>query len=90
MKKILFAVGGVLFAMSANAACDTLFTTYSCEAGYYLEGTECKRCPSSGGVYGTTLDKNMGGITSCRIPADTSFSDDAGSGVYSEACFYTN
>ena len=57
--------------------------------GVLLSGTSCVRCPSSGGVYGTTVDQNTDGITSCYLPAGSSFSDNIGSGTYSADCYYS-
>ena len=90
MRKIYMALIGMLFIISAQADCAVSSTTYSCYTGYYLSGTSCVRCPSSGGVYGTTVDKNTGGITSCYIPSGTSFSDTSGSGTYTSNCYYSN
>ncbi|MDE6481257.1 MAG: hypothetical protein K2L25_00315 [Alphaproteobacteria bacterium] len=59
-----------------------------CKVGYYLENESCKRCPSSGGVYGTTVNHNAGDITSCYIPSGTTFSDTSGNGVYEGDCYY--
>ena len=80
-----FCIGGVW------AACEETGTVYTaCKPGYYLDSGDCVRCPSSGGVYGTTVDKNTGGITSCYIPSGNSFSDSSGSGTYSGNCYYSN
>lgn len=90
MKKILFALWVGLCVSSVYAdTCAVSSTTYSCYTGYYLSGTSCVRCPSSGGVYGTTVDQNTGGITSCYLPAGSSFSDNIGSGTYSADCYYS-
>lgn len=91
MQKILIAAALILYAGVANAACTANPKTYtSCKPGYYLSDGDCKRCPSSGGVYGTTADKNTGGITSCYIPSGNSFSDSTGSGTYTGNCYYSN
>ena len=75
-----------------------------CEKGYYgspsynltnrgCTGT-CTRCPSSGGVYGTTASSGATSITDCYIPAGTSysFSDTIGSGTQTvqSDCYYSN
>ncbi len=74
----------------AYAACTTTTKTYTaCKPGYYLNSAACTRCPSSGGVYGTTVDRNTGDITSCYIPSGTTFSDGSGSGVYEGDCYYS-
>lgn len=78
--------------------------TCKCEQGYYgtpshdfgleigdtgsCSGT-CTRCPASGGVYGTTAAAGATSITECYIPSGTTFSDDTGSGTYTNACYYT-
>lgn len=82
---VVMCIGG------ARAACTETTKTYtSCKSGYYLSSGKCVRCPSSGGVYGTTKDKNTGGITSCYIPSGNSFSDTTGSGVFTGNCYYSN
>ncbi len=81
----------VVTAAAAKAACTENAKTYtSCKPGYYLNGTNCTRCPSSGGVYGTTVDKNTGDITSCYLPSGTVFSDTSGAGTYTGNCYYKN
>lgn len=66
---------------------------YRCIAGYYGSGSSCTRCPSSGGVYGTSAVGSTS-ITSCYMPSGTtiSFSDSTGSGTekYTSDCYYTN
>ncbi|MBQ8293897.1 MAG: hypothetical protein IJX89_00735 [Alphaproteobacteria bacterium] len=78
--------------------------TCKCEQGYYgtpsysfglvigesgsCSGT-CTRCPSSDGVYGTTAAAGATSITECYIPSGTTFSDDTGSGIYTDSCHYT-
>ena len=90
MKRILLIVVLGLNLHGAFAACEQESRVYnSCKPGYYLDSGDCVRCPSSGGVYGTTVDKNTGGITSCYIPSGNSFSDTSGSGVYASDCYYT-
>lgn len=84
----------------------TCKSTYSCkcEKGYYgtpmanilggaCSGT-CTRCPSSGGVYGTTASSGATSITECYIPSGTTrtFSDSVGSGTetITSNCYYSN
>ena len=91
MKKIITALFVMFIVNVAHAACTTT-TSYSCEAGYYLSGSNCYQCPSSGGVYPTTPDKNTGDITSCCFAAGTEFDyqDTTGSGVQviqSKCCY---
>ena len=78
--------------VTASAAAEICGLLYSCAAGYYLTDTNtCERCPSSGGVHGTTPEYNTSGITSCYIPAgDISFTDDTGTYVCGENSYYTN
>lgn len=95
MKKIFLFTLLYCFACNlANAECVATGTVYvACKPGYYLSSGNCIRCPSSGGVYGTTVDHNTGGITSCYIPSSTSisFSDSTGSGTYNfqSDCYYS-
>lgn len=69
-----------------------------CARGYYgkkIESTSdtCTRCPSSGGIYGTTKNPGAEKITECYIPANETmtFSDSTGSGImtFSQDCYYT-
>lgn len=92
MKKIITALFVMFIVNVAHAACTTT-TSYSCEAGYYLVGSNCYRCPSVGDQYPTTDDKNTGGITSCCFASGTTveFENSIGSGteVYQEKCCYS-
>jgi len=63
-------------------------STFSCAKGYYKDGTSCARCPSSGGVYGTTASTGATSITDCYLPSGTTFSDSTGSGTYTSNCYY--
>lgn len=78
---------------SGTAKCKTE-TVYQCAVGYYgrsKNGTSgCTRCPSSGGVYGTTATAGSTAITSCYIPEGSSFSDGTGSGTYTGNCYFKN
>lgn len=77
-------------------ACNPTTTTnyeYGCAAGYYQSGGNgasmtCTQCPSSGGATGTNAAGTTD-ITTCCIPANTSFSDTSGSGKYTSECCYT-
>ena len=69
-------------------------TSYRCAAGYYGSSTNgtsgCTRCPSSGGVYGTSVAGSTT-ITDCYIPAgDISWTDDTGTYVCGEDSYYIN
>lgn len=76
----------------------TQSTKYRCDAGYYgtasysqLTGYRgCTRCPSSGGVYGTSTAGNGTEITSCYIPTTSTLTDDTGSYQYTSNCYYSN
>lgn len=78
---------------TAYASCTSSLPTYSCEQGYYGRPTSslsgCTRCPSSGGVYGTTASSGATDITECYIPSGTSGSDSSGSFTYTGNCYYT-
>lgn len=63
---------------------------YQCKKGYYGSGQSCTRCPSSGGVYGTTAVAGAIAITACYLPSGTAFSDTTGSGTYTDDCYYQN
>lgn len=67
--------------------------SYRCVKGYYMGELGCVRCPSSGGVYGTTAAAGATSITECYIPAGTtfSFSDSTGSGTekFTSDCYYS-
>lgn len=63
---------------------------YQCKKGYYGSGQSCTRCPSSGGVYGTTAVAGATAITACYLPSGTAFNDTTGSGTYTDDCYYQN
>lgn len=86
---------------TATCKC-TKFTIYQCAAGYYQSGTVrclasidgdascsgCTRCPSSGGIYGTSAPGSTA-ITACYIPAGASMSDSTGTYTYTSPCYYS-
>jgi len=75
----------------ANATCGGgNGSGFICDKGYYKNGAICARCPSSGGVYGTTADAGATSITSCYLSSGTTFSDNTGSGTYTSDCYYSN
>lgn len=94
MKKIIIVCGWLALSGAAHADCVALAKDYQwCNAGYYLLTNiagvgVCTRCPSSGGVYGTSIDGNAAGIESCYIPTGTTSSDDSGDFEYTNDCFY--
>ena len=67
---------------------------YGCAAGYYTTAATpsatmtCTRCPSSGGIYGTSEIGNTS-ITGCYIPNGTSYNDGTGDVTLSSDCYYT-
>lgn len=75
-------------ACPTNATCDDQ-QNFVCNKGYYKNGTSCSRCPSSGGVYGTTASTGATSITSCYIPSGTTMSDSTGKYTYTSNCYYT-
>lgn len=96
MKKYLFVF--VLVAaihQHVLADCTVASTTYACYTGYYLSGTSCIRCPQIGktsdglAVYGTTVDRNTGVITTCYAPAGT-YQDTTGTFTFTSNCSYVN
>ena len=91
MKKLLLVISLCLLVGGARADCVSETVYVACKPGYYLYADDCKRCPSSGGVYGTTPDQNTGDITSCYIPAgEISWTDDSGTYVCTENSYYEN
>ncbi len=90
MKQIFFIFIILIMPAISNAACEATDKTYtSCKPGYYLSSGTCVRCPASGGVYGTSADKNTGGITSCYILSGNTGSDSSGSFKYTGNCYYS-
>lgn len=91
MKKIFILLAIIVPVFNAYADCTAAAKTYTaCKPGYYLSVDICLRCPSSGGVYGTTADNNTGGITSCYLPSGTTGSDASGNFIYIGNCYYSN
>lgn len=80
-------------AVAVKCGSETYTISYACYPGYYLSETRCIRCPQIGtdakgvAVYGTTVDKNTGDITSCYAPADT-YNDDIGTFIFTSDCSY--
>ncbi|MBQ8294560.1 MAG: hypothetical protein IJX89_04200 [Alphaproteobacteria bacterium] len=64
--------------------------TFTCIQGYYKDKMECKRCPSSGGVYGTTKSSGATNVTECYISSGVSMSDSVGTYIFNRDCYYTN
>ncbi len=81
---------------ATNCECKSS-TEARCREGYYGSVTiagvgvlnNCKRCPSSGGVYGTIAAGNGTAITSCYIPTTATLTDDTGAYGYTSNCYYT-
>jgi len=80
----------------SNWRCDMTAeeTYYGCVAGYYTNATvpsatmTCNACPTSGGVAGHSYTGNVA-ITGCFIPSGSGVSDNTGSGVLTDDCYYT-
>ncbi len=85
---------------TCNCNTCTATTSYRCAAGYYGSSTNgtsgCTRCPASDvyttaalltKIYGTSIAGTTV-MTSCYIPAGTTFYDNTGSGTYEEASYY--
>lgn len=82
----------VCAACPSNATCSSSVghrDYFVCNKGYYASGSACVRCPSSGGIYGTTLGTGAKSITECYMPAGTVFTDTTGSGVFVGDCYYS-
>ena len=62
--------------------------SYSERYGDYFSG--CYRCPSSNGVYGTTATVGGTSVAECYLPSGNTFSDETGSGTYSNNCYYSS
>lgn len=85
---LIFIIFGITPAFSATT-CTTDTKTYTaCKPGYYLILGSCRRCPASNGVYGTTVDNNTNGITSCYLPSGTTGSDTYGDYEIVGNCYY--
>lgn len=67
-------------------------TEYRCAKGWFGSSTNgtsgCTRCPSSGGVYGTTDAAGSDAITKCYLPVETSMSDSTGTFTCSGKSYY--
>ena len=67
-------------------------TSYKCAVGYYgtptIGNQKCTRCPSSGGIVGTTAASGSTAITDCYLPSGSSDSDSTGSFTYTTNCYY--
>lgn len=59
-------------------------STFVCNTGYYKNGSECAKCPSSG----TTSGNGATTITQCYIPSGTKGSDSTGQYEYIGNCYY--
>ncbi len=78
-----------------NANCASGLIT--CNAGYYLDGNTCERCPASMFNPGAPLPSTMipgesamgsTSINDCYLPSGTNFSDNTGTGTYGADCYY--
>ncbi|MCM1294380.1 MAG: hypothetical protein NC311_02360 [Muribaculaceae bacterium] len=65
-------------------------STFSCNAGYYKNGTACTKCSTATGHNSATSAAGVTAITGCYIPSGTTFSDSTGSGKYTSNCYYSN
>ncbi len=81
-------------ATSSGYSCTvTTSTEYACDAGYYHSAGSglsitCNPCPQLLGSAPSTSKIGNRSITGCYIPANTSFSDDTGSGIYIDRCYH--
>ena len=80
--------------ISRSCACGICVETtqYRCATGYYgssSNGTSgCSRCPSSGGIYGTSDLGNNKVQTKCYLPIGTSVTDSYGTYTTINKCYY--
>ncbi|MDE6478141.1 MAG: hypothetical protein K2L95_03205 [Alphaproteobacteria bacterium] len=71
-------------ACPSNATCaGGNNSTFSCNKGYYKDGSSCSACPGIG-----TSAAGATSISSCYIPAGTTYSDSTGGGEYTANCPY--
>ncbi len=69
----------------ANSTCAAGSATFTCNKGYYKNGSGCSSCP----VGGTTASVGATSISQCCLPSVTSgtaFSDNTGKGNYTGPC----
>ncbi|HOY46982.1 MAG TPA: hypothetical protein PLZ05_00045 [Alphaproteobacteria bacterium] len=86
LKYLVLSLLSLLFFGYAKAEVTLgVCTLSSCATGYYLDGTVCTACITPG----TSVNYNTGGITSCFIPAGTSFTDTTGTYTYNANCSYS-
>lgn len=89
----MLMVAAMLPTIGIASECALTLVQYTaCKPGYYKykSGMSCTLCPTFNGVRGQSADQNSSGITACYIPAGTAFSDDSGTGIYTENCYYSS
>ncbi len=91
--------------LSTSCAGGADYNSVCCERGYYRQtitrntstgliirykDVTCPRCPSLGGVYGTTpMNQCVSSITACYIPANTPIKSTPGTYVFTNDCDYS-
>ena len=76
---------------SAYSSTIQLEDTLSADLGYYTtssSATSCTRCPSQGGIYGTTDEEGASSPTECFIEDEISLTDTTGTYEYTNFCYY--
>ncbi len=64
--------------------------TWACDSGYYYNSANnCSVCPAHSSGKQTSAYANTDGMTGCYLPAGT-YTDDIGTFVYSQDCYYSN
>lgn len=74
-------------ACPANATCsEGGMTTFTCNIGYYKDGSACTSCETTCGVGHTTDVAGAISSSECKAPANVALTDDTGTFTYSVAC----
>ena len=72
----------------SNSTC-TSATSFTCNKGYWKNGSVCTSCPPSNyGGYGTTASTGATSISECYLPAGTTSSDTTGTFQFTQKCYF--
>ncbi len=75
---------------STYGNCDISYYTCECNYGYFGTQGNCSQCPEYETGKRGSVAAGARTITECYIPGGTGFSDNTGSGTYTDKCFYKN
>ena len=64
-------------------------STFTCNAGYYKNGTACTSCKTATGNSNSTSAAGATSITNCYVPSGTTESGDSGDFTYMTSCYYS-